>query len=642
MSVVGLAKGPKVLLALILGIALLALACAKAEEAAKPAPAAPAPAPAAAPAPAPAPAPTAVAAPAPAPAPAAGTEIVVPSKGTGLEIKIDPRTDEPSSTFIENIRKYHNLKLPLWEKAKYGGARTYPTLNDKARYINPFKTLNTGRVQSHGVFFTMDVGTCSLLGRTDFSRCHGVRNNNYQGVLVPMMFEKWGLPDPLTRTFTLRRGILWPAIPPMNRANREVTAEDVKWYFETVKKEGIFKETFAFVDSIEAVDRYNLRLKFSRPEADFLRMLSSGGFAIVAKECYDTPGCLDQTHIGPAPFLFDEGSYVPRTKVVWNRNEEFYLKGLPYLDQLIYLAIVDIAAQRAAFITGKIDVFQTITPKERDSLLAQRPDAQTVAAICACGSNHFAMQMNKKPFDDVRVRRAISMLIDRPASWQACCEGYQAIGMPMAWDYLGLDLPVNLKTAGPYNQYNPEEAKRLLKEAGYEKGFAIDVVTGWLTTYGTGESLAAMERTFKPAGITLNVKAIDFGAYLALKLDKNWDGFYHNVSSGTGITDSVSYLLQTYSKSPQNWQNINDPKLDDLYVKARSELDPQKRQDLLWEFLNYMYDQQYGIHFGSPFGFYHMQPWLLNASIHLYAYIHFALTDWVQFIDPDIKAKFTK
>ncbi|MBI2935722.1 MAG: ABC transporter substrate-binding protein [Chloroflexi bacterium] len=623
----------KLLLALVFATALLALACAKAEEKAAPAPAPAAPAPTAVAAPAP----TAVAVPAPAPVAApAPTKVEIETKGTGLELKIDPRSDEPASDFVRYVLQYHNLKLPLWEKAKYGGPRIHTSLNDKPRYINPFKVLAMGRYNVTGMFFVMDVGTCSLLGRTDFSKCPGVRNNNYKGTLVPGMFEKWGQPDPLTRVFTLRRGILWPAIPPMTRPNREVTSDDVKWYFETQKKEGIFSSIFDSVDSFEIVDRYTIRLKFSRPEADFLRLLSSGGFGIVPKECYEQKGCLDQTLISPGPFILDEGSYVPRTKMTFIKNEEFYLKGLPYLDRLHYVNITDPNALLSAFITGQIDQVPTYTPKEKDSLLRQRPETVTITGICACGSNHFEMRMDKKPFDDVRVRRALSMLIDRPALWKACCDGFAALGMPLAWDYLGLDLPINLKTAGPYNQYNPAEAKRLLKEAGYEKGFTIPVWTGWITRYGTAESLAVIERSYNQVGITLDIKAVDYGTSLATRGTKNWEGFFQDVCYVCAGNDSVSYLLQAYSKSPQNWQGINDPKLDDIIWKGRTELDEKKRQDALWEFVNYMYDQVYGIHYGSPISFQHIQPWLLNASPSLYGYIHFSLGDWVNFVDTDL------
>ncbi|MSP78926.1 MAG: ABC transporter substrate-binding protein [Dehalococcoidia bacterium] len=620
--------------ALFLGVILmlvLALACAGGKTAA---PAAPAPAPSTSP----------VAASAPATTPA---KTVGETTGTvpvlAAELKLDPRSDEPGSTMPQEALKYHHTKMPLWTKAKYGGERvgtggTYNILGQ-----NPF-TVFSKRNNFMGMFIMIDAGTCSSIGRTDFSVCNGVRNNNLTGVLVPGIIEKWDRPDSLTVVFTIRQGVLWPNLPPMNlRPNRNVTVEDVKWYFETQKKEGVYRDTFTLVDTFEVVDQRTLRLKFSQPHATFITMMANYGLGIIPRECYeDKDGCLSKRLISPGPFIFDEASYQPRSVAIYKKNPEFWLKGLPYLDQLRTIAVLDTNAARAAYITGQFDQFQNFSPRERDALLKQVPNSQIQTQYCSCGSAHFLLRLDKAPYNDVRVRRALSMGMDRPKAWLAANDGYNAMGMPMAFDFLGLEMFVSLKTAGPTNQYNPTEAKRLLTEAGYANGLTVPIImaTTWPTSWSSADLVTSIQEDWKKIGVTLDLKVVDPLQDAGMRRDKNWDGGLFSQCWDCSATDPDSYFLMAYSKSPRNLMGLNDPIIDDIYLKARSELDPKKREQLYWDFTNRMYDQQYGIHFGNPSGFEFFAPWLRNAASHVYAYGGVTnFSSWVMWVDPDLMKK---
>lgn len=603
-------------LGLFLGIALLALltvACAGGQEGQAPSPSAATPAPSA-------------------PQSATQPAAVSPQEFT---VKIDPRSNEPASTFVTDLIKFHPNKLPMWEQAKYGGERVGPSAYNPATFNSPLKNYYLGRPNFFGMFLLVDVGTCSLLGRTDFSKCHGKRVTNTTGVLVPGLIERWQQVDPVTVDLTVRQGVLWPAIPPMNRADRTVTAEDFKWYFETQKAVGVYKGTFFLVDRIDIQDRFRLRLHFREPHADFIRLLANSGMGIIARECYDEPGCIDKHIISPGPFILDEASFQPRTRSVINRNPEFYLKGLPYLDRMVGLAITDPAAQKAAFLTRQLDHLSTFTPSERDLLLRQHPEQTMQVAICTCGSAHFEMRMDRAPLNDVRVRQAVSMGIDRAKAWQAAREGFDAMGMPMPFDYLGLELPVSIKEAGKSYRYNQTEAKRLLTEAGYAKGLSIPVWNSW-RTYGSPELIASLQEDLKKIGVVLDMRMIDGAASSQMQLGKDWEGFWFSQCYLCSAADADSYFLAAYSQSPQNYMGINDPVIDQMYLNARKELDPAKRQKILWDFTYYMYDQVYGLHFGTPTIYCHFAGWLKNAACHWYAYagVH-NMTGWVMWVNPD-------
>lgn len=623
----------------LLLVILMLIACAKSEESAAPAPAAPSAAPAAAPAPAapaaaPAPAPVATPAPAAAAAPITTTAPgVAVSAAVTTTVKIDPRSDEPASTFVKGLVLNHPNALPLWQRAQYGGERVGTAPLNPPGVANPLRNVQLGRANLFGMFFLVDVGTCSLAERTDFSRCPGKRVNNLGGVLVPGIIERWDQKSPTVIDMTVRQGILWPAIPPMARTDRSVTAEDVKWYFEVQKKEGVYKPVFSLVDKIEVQDRYRLRLTFSSPHADFIRAVGSAGLGIISRECYEEKDCLSTKIISPGPFIFDTKSFEPRVRSVIERNPEFWLKGLPYLDRMVGLSIADVSAQRAAYITRQIDYFATYAVTDRDLVLKQYPGQTVHGSLCTCGSAHFEMRMDRAPWNDVRVRRAVSMGIDRAKAWLVAREGYDAMGMPMAFDYLGLELPVSIKEAGPANQFNPTEAKRLLNEAGYGSGLKVTVQHSW-RTYNSVELMTSASDDLKAVGVQLDQRLLDSTAATQLQLGKNWDGFWFSQCYLCGSTDSDSYIFFAVSDSPTNYMGINDKFIDDLWVKARGELDPAKRQALLWQFNNYMYDNAYGIHIGTPTINCHFAPWIMNAACHVYGYagVH-NLAGWVMWVD---------
>lgn len=610
----------------MLVIVLLGLAaCSGAAETTTPAPAAPtAAAPTAAPAPSVTPTPAPVAAPAPAP-------VAAPAPAAP---KRDPRGIEPNSIYVQERDKFHPNAMPLWERAVYGGERVDQGAYTPASFINPINSPNK-RSPFVGMLIHIDIGVCSWQGRTDFSRCNGVRNDNLTTTLSPGILEKWERPDPLTMVFKVRQGVLWPAVPGMNRTDRTVTADDIKWFFDTQIKEGVYKDTFTLVTAIEVVDRSTLRLKFSSPDATFLDMIANLGMGIIAKECYDDrEGCLTKRLMSPGPYLLDEKTFQPRVRSTVVKNEEYWLKGLPYLDKMTGVTIGDVNARKAAFVTGQIDLQQTYTPRERDALIKNTPTARVGSAAANTGSSHFLVRLDRPPFNDIRVRRAVSMAVDRPKAWLVSQDGYQAMGMPMGFNFLGLDTYLNLETAGHYQNYYPEEAKQLLKDAGYEKGLTFTIWNSSLT-YNVPDLLASVQEDLKKIGVTLEVKILDSSSLTAKRAERAWEGGIFNLCYDCNASAPDAYMLMAYSKSPRNYSGVDDPYIDDLYTKAKGELDPIKRQDIYWKFVRHMYDNVYGFHLGTPLAFEHFQPWLMNGATHIIGFsgIH-NMTGWIMWIDP--------
>jgi peptide/nickel transport system substrate-binding protein len=644
---------------------LLALACAKGEEkAVAPAPAAPAapttpaaatttPTPSAAPAPAtpaaatpaaatPAvpttPTPIAAAVAAAAPAIAARTPAAEPLPKrlalqrppqpgpggihNGLEgydlSRPQPNEFQAKDKSAQLLLQYSADKLPLWTKASYGGeGRILGWANATA--FSVFGPQHGGRYIFGGHPIRLDMGRCSFQGKTDMSRCDGRRAEIYSSVLVPDIFIRWEVPDPLTYVFHMRKGVLWPAMGAMNRVDREVTAEDMVWYFETMKKEGLLRNTFELVATMAAVDRSTVKVTLKSTQVDFLRNLSNRAFAVIPKECYDKTACADKNLlVSPGPFLITK--VVTRQSTVFEKNPEYHIAGVPWLDRIVSNDITDPASQKAAFITGQLDQFLSFTLTEAQSLIKQgRPGVQLHVQTATSVVQNLRPKL-EGPLADLRVRRALMMAVDFQAAWEIAAEGVAFMGMHMLYDYLGLTMPIGLAEAGPNFQYNPEAARKLLAEAGYPNGFSTSIQT--TATSGSSYEMFLAVQSFwkKNLNVEARIRSVDGVAHTSSLLEKKWEGMHEGWTQGA-VFDADSTFLFLVSYSAQNYQGLNDPVIDDIFQKQRGELDPAKRQTLLWQYQHRIWDQLWQIPLRHIVYFQVMQPWEMNASNHISAFI---------------------
>jgi peptide/nickel transport system substrate-binding protein len=338
----------------------------------------------------------------------------------------------------------------------------------------------------------------------------------------------------------------------------------------------------------------------------------------VSKECYDEKGCLDTKIISPGPFILRQS--VPRQSALFEKNVEFQIKGAPWVDRIVLNQITDPAAQKAAFITGQIDNHRLFNPSETESMLKQRPGSQAVVMPFTVQGFSGRAQL-KGPLADVRVRRAMVQGVDWRVVWEA---GFEGMGMAMVnlpYDYLTGTLPPTLDEAGGYFKVDVAAAKQLLADAGYASGFELTIQTqiasgGWMDT------LVAIQSFYKKnLGIDVKIQVLDGVSHSSNLYAGTWKDLWHSVCwiPACGFSDADNYMLQEVSWSPMNFNKVNDPKIDQFYLRQRSELDPAKRRDILWEYQRYTWNQFYTIPWGGFPVVEMMQPWEMNANSHTYA-----------------------
>src|SRR5262252_299429 len=217
----------------------------------------------------------------------------------------------------------------------------------------------------------------------------------------------------------------------------------------------------------------------------------------------------------------------------------------------------------------------------------------------ALGGSLLAVRTDQRPFDDVRVRRAISLAIDR----QALIEAVWVRGQPTSAIAPGLtawSLPSDQLGAGAqYYQYNPQEARRLLADAG----FATGVQTALYATSGFGQgtdhldAVQLIQRFLKEVGITAELKLQELGAYLATTAQGKFEGLAYGLIPLAWNPDRSFY--NGYIQR-QNMSHVNDPTFTAMFQTQRRTQDVEARKHIVFDMQRYAAEQQYYIYLLSP------------------------------------------
>jgi len=296
--------------------------------------------------------------------------------------------------------------------------------------------------------------------------------------------ESWTQPNETTYIFKLRKGVRWQNKPPVN--GRELTADDVVYSVERFRT--ITGNANAYMlsslDKVEAPDKYTVKFTLKEPYVWFLDMLAnSHAVAIIAKECVEKFGDLKkpESAVGSGPWVLD--SYRPNVGYTFVRNPSYFVTGQPYIERVEVAVDEDNASRMAAFIAGKYDLgweYQGVINRAdwvqlKDTLKQKRPRLQTVEYPNLV-MQHISMRTDKAPFSDVRVRRAMSLAINRPAIIDAVYEGAGVLNPPVPAALKEWSVPMDqLGEGAQYYKFDLARARKLLAEAGYPNGFQANI-----------------------------------------------------------------------------------------------------------------------------------------------------------------------
>jgi len=434
--------------------------------------------------------------------------------------------------------------------------------------------------------------------------------------------ESWTIsPDKRTYTFKLRRGVKF-------HDGSVMTSADVKASYDKIifPPAGVVSSRKAAYKTVEAVeapspDTVVFRLKY--PEASFIANLSSPWNWIYKADILSRDiHWYEKNVMGTGPFKFVE--YVRGSHWVGKKNPDYWDKGKPYLDGFRAIFIQDASAQVAAIRGERAMIqFRGFTPAQRDGLVQALGNRITVQESPWNCSIQVAMNQEKKPFGDKRVRRALSLALDRYAGSAALSRiavvkdvaGIQVPGTPWATP------PEELKKLAGYStdiNASRAEARRLLKEAGAE-GLSFTLTN------------RAVPQPYEPVGIWLidqwrqvglNVKQVSLESAAWLQAQKNGDFEVCTNAPCNSIVEPDMDLHWFLTTSPVNFSRHKDTVMDDLYERQSRTTDPDERRKLLRAFEKRLYDEE--VHYIMTFQWNRIVPhlskvrgWTITPSHYL-------------------------
>jgi len=411
-----------------------------------------------------------------------------------------------------------------------------------------------------------------------------------QVILAPELAERWQVsPDATTFTFHLRRGAKFHDPPPAS--GREITAADVKWSYEYASRTGSLKDArlpksqtdymFEGLDGIDTPDPYTVVIRFKDGFTPFVTYTATKSNPIVAREVYEQDGHLKDRLVSSGPFYLDTDAGQKGTRVVFKRHPGYWEAGKPYLDEVRFLVLPDESATRAAFATKQLDADQVNSFREMEEVRKSAPDA----VVHDYPSPPFKLWLNllRPPLNDFRIRKAVSLAMDRDGFIQTIGGGKGEWALAHSEIMTDLFTQEEIKS---FIKYDPEEARRLVIEAGYPSGVEVDAFLA-----SDSEERITYVQLFQAhmrrAGINLVLQSMPFSQTSVKRRAKD---FSIDMSGGGQTRADIDGWLwpATYPGGGNNYDQIDDAKVTELLRAQRREVDPQKRRELLRQVIRYV------------------------------------------------------
>jgi len=314
---------------------------------------------------------------------------------------------------------------------------------------------------------------------------------------------------------------------------------------------------------LKKLDDLTVQFTLDRPNAIFWESLAFFCNAVVPVD-YDPQ--VDTGLIGTGPWIME--SYIPGEQGSFKANPNYWGEG-PYADELTMIQFADPTARLNALLGGTVDHIELVEAAQTEVI---KSDADlTLLEAKSGGWKPFTMRIDQKPFDDVRVRQAFRLIVDREQMIQQALAGYAWVGNDMYAPY-DPGYPSDL----PQREQDLEQAKSLLSQAGYD-GLTVELVTSTAVGSGMVEAAQVLAEQAKGAGVTIEVKKVDAGVF--------YGDDYLKWTFAQDYWGSRNYLAQTTlttsAKAPYNECHWKDDEWQAIVDEAFQTTDEAKRNELV-------------------------------------------------------------
>jgi ABC-type transport system substrate-binding protein len=408
-----------------------------------------------------------------------------------------------------------------------------------------------------------------------------------RNLVTPNLAERWELPDSQTYIFHIRKGVRFANVPPVN--GRSFNAADVKFSFAYhSRRESLsgaklppanFDFMFEGLQSVETPDDSTVVVRFDKPFAPFLNYNYTFALPLYPHEVYDQYGKFSDHLAGTGPYQLDESQSQHGTRWVFKRNPNYWQAGKPYLDEIRFIVLPDDSSLYSAFETGQAQLLRGVNDLQAAATVKKAAPSATVQEGIDPQSQGLYISQRRPPFTDIRLRKALSLALDRDEFGRTFAGGRGGWAMSDALPDLWTD-----QEARQILKFDPAQARQLVSGAGFANGLDVEL----MLMQGTAPPAAMelLQAQLKKAGINLTIRPVD----KATGSSRLHSGDFTLVPTTQLIfADLDSRLYGNYhSSSSANYIGVKDSQLDRLIEAQRREPDPARRREALRAVTRYM------------------------------------------------------
>lgn len=374
-------------------------------------------------------------------------------------------------------------------------------------------------------------------------------------------------------TFKLRQGVKFHDGTPFN-------AEAVKFNIDRQLSPNPTAEmpyarfTLGVVDKVMVIDDYTLKLILKTPYAPLLFNLAMPFSApIGSPEAIKKLGKDFGAHpVGTGPYIFV--NWEKEAKITLKANPDYW-DGKPKTDKLVFEVVKEKSVRADKLIAGEADIIDGVAPEDIERLKGNQN--LNVTLFPGINISYLGMRTDRKPFDDPKVRQALSMAINREELVNALYKGNAVVANgPLPSTLWGYD-----KSIQPY-AYDPAKAKELLREAGYDDNLSFELMTYSdsrpYNPIGGDNLAAAIQGYLKEVGITVNITSEPWQEYKQDLRDEKGEAYLYGWTGDNGDPDNFLYVLLHSSQiSGLNYSQYKNPQYDELLEKAQQSSNIEER-----------------------------------------------------------------
>lgn len=388
--------------------------------------------------------------------------------------------------------------------------------------------------------------------------------------IVPELARSWQVsPDGKQVTFQLQRGVKF-------HDGTDFTAEVVKWNIERIldpqTKSPQRSQLEPAVAAVKVVDPHTVTFELKKPFPALLAALAERPGFIVSPAAVKQAGAdFGRRPVGTGPFRFVE--WVQDSHVTLERFADYWDKGKPYLDRVVFRVVPDPTVRLTMVRTGEVDIATDVDAKDVPALQGD-PNLKVSVMEPPARWTALQWQVDKPPFNNKALRQAIALAIDRNELKNVLFRGFGEPARGPVIQGLWWFAP-NLKGF----EYDPELAKKKLAEAGYPNGFrhkfVVENTPQWI------RQAELLQAQLRKINVTMDFELVNTADAYALIVQRktNWT---HTRWTQRADPNGLLHIL-FHSKGFANSTGYSNPRVDELLDRAASIYDPEQRKPLYYE-----------------------------------------------------------